>query len=84
MLGKYIISIIVGILLVGAGSRLIYYGIKAGLIDKKVILKQQPNLPVIGNKAIRYGWIFIAAGIISISGFVIYILISWQFIGRSR
>lgn len=49
---------------VGLALFLIYYGIRAGLIDKKVRVFRLTDFEVTGKEAEQYGWFYFVTGVI--------------------
>jgi len=48
----------------GLALFLIYYGVKAGLIDKKIRIYRLMDFDVTGKEAVQNGWFYILMGLI--------------------
>lgn len=49
---------------VGLALFLIYYGVKAGLLDKKIHIYRLMDFDVTGKEAVQNGWFYILLGVI--------------------
>lgn len=49
---------------VGLALVLIYYGVKAGLIEKKIHIYRLMDFDVTGKEAVQNGWFYILLGVI--------------------
>jgi hypothetical protein len=63
---KYIYMVVAGIAMVGVALFLIIYGIKAGLMEKKILINSWTHLYATDQQAIKRGVFYIIIGLIMI------------------
>lgn len=78
MPAKFYVITLAGAIVLGSSSFLITYGIKGGLIEKRVLVNRKKNLSVTGRQAVLHGLLYIAIGVISIVIYVIAVIKSMQ------
>lgn len=67
-------TILLGIVIIGVGLFLIVYGIKGGLIEKRLLTNGWTKSYATGVEAVRRGWFYIVTGIVGI-GLYLYAII---------
>ncbi|MFI5304303.1 MAG: hypothetical protein ACHQYP_05840 [Nitrospiria bacterium] len=64
LLRLFLTSLVLILSGVGLALFLIYYGIKAGIMNKKIRIYRLMDFDVTGKEAEQYGWFYIVIGII--------------------
>jgi TRAP-type uncharacterized transport system fused permease subunit len=71
---NYFYIICSGIVMVGVGCFLVVYGVKGGLIEKKILINGWTKQYALDHKAVRQGWFYIVVGVIIILIYVFALL----------
>ena len=71
---KYIYIAIAGIAMIGVALFLIIYGIKGGLIEKKILVNGWKHLYATDQQAIKQGLFYIVMGVIIISVYLLAVI----------
>ncbi len=67
---------------IGLALFLIYYGIKAGLVDKKIHIYRLVESDVTDKEAVRNGWFYIVMGLIVMAIFIRQVILHYEWIAH--
>jgi hypothetical protein len=63
---------------IGLALFLIFYGIKAGLVDKKIHIYRLVESDVTDKEAVRNGWFYIVMGLIVMAIFIRQVILHYE------
>jgi hypothetical protein len=67
---------------IGLALFLIFYGIKAGLVDKNIHIYRLAESDVTGQEAVRNGWFYIVMGLIVMAIFIRQVILYYEWIAH--